>query len=99
MMSATWAAGTGGGNRARESQRREEVGKERERWGKYLGHGLRLPGLVNVGDDGNVKGVLHFVEDLETLLQARPPEGFDVRAVGLVEARLEHVLDAEVVGH
>ena len=36
MMSATWAAGTGGENRARESQRREESAKterERERGG------------------------------------------------------------------
>ncbi len=84
--------------------RHHQVGLPREE-GRQLddvadiGDRLRLPWLVHISNDRDTKGFLHFLEDLHALFQARAAEGGDRGAVGLVEARLEHVGNAELLGH
>ncbi len=55
--------------------------------------------LVDVGDQRHVEGLLDLFEDAHALFQAGATVGGHRRAVGLVEAGLEHVGDAELVGH
>ena len=47
-------------------------------------------GLCNIGDDRNVVGVLHRLEDLQPFVEAGATEGMNGGAVGLVVRRLEH---------
>ncbi len=84
--------------------RHHQVGLPREE-GRQLddvadiGHRLRLPRLMYVGDDRHAEGLLHFLEDLHSLFQTRAAERGDRGTVGLVEARLEDVGNAELLGH
>src|SRR5690606_998826 len=65
----------------------------------YFGHRRRLMRLVHVGNDRYLEGLFDLFEDLQTCFHARTAIGVDRRAIGLVEAGLEHVRDAQLAGH
>ncbi|MNT30627.1 hypothetical protein D3C72_1664320 [compost metagenome] len=64
-----------------------------------FGNRSGLPRFMHIGDDGHAEFLLHRLEDLHSLFQARPAIGMDGRAVGLVERGLEHVRNAQLAGH
>jgi len=63
-----------------------------------FGHWCGLVGFMHIGNHRHAEGLLHFLEDLHALFQARATERGNGRAVGLVEAGLEHIGDAEFLG-
>ena len=63
-----------------------------------LGDRRDLRDVVDVGQDRHAERVADFLEDAQPLVHARPAKAFVRRAVGLVEARLEDEVDAELVG-
>jgi len=64
-----------------------------------ISHRLRLVRLVHVGDHRHAEGFLNVLENPHALFQSGATEGVDGGAVGLVETGLEHVGDAELLGH
>ncbi|MCY1434802.1 hypothetical protein D9M71_508740 [compost metagenome] len=83
--------------------RHDQIGLPREEGRQLddvadLGHRGGLERLVDVGDDRHVEGLLDLLEDLQSFFHAGTTERRDRRAVGLVEAGLEHVGDAELLG-
>jgi hypothetical protein len=84
-------------------QRHHQVGLARQESRQLqhvddLRHRLALPGLVHVGDQGHAETRLHGLEDLQPFFQAGTAVAVDGAAVGLVEAGLEDVGDAELLG-
>ena len=51
--------------------------------------------VMNVGQDRHADFLAHFGQHAQTFVEARPAKGFGRSAVGLVEAGLEDVKDAE----
>src|SRR6266568_1676612 len=64
---------------------------------RYLRGALRLPCLVDIGQHRHVNLPLHRGQDLETLLQARPPVRVPSRPVRLVKGCLEDVTQFQSV--
>ncbi len=52
--------------------------------------------LMYVGDNRHIEGALDLLEDPEPLFHPRTTEGVHRGAVGLVEAGLEHVGNAQL---
>ena len=81
-------------------QRHDEVRLARQKgrqlqYVHHFGHLLRLPRFVHVGNHGHAKGRLHVLEDAHAFFQAGAAVGMDRGAVGLVEAGLEHIGNAQ----
>ncbi|MNT24078.1 hypothetical protein D3C72_1595320 [compost metagenome] len=85
-------------------QGHDEVRLAREEGGQlqhvdHFGHLLRLPWLMHVGNHGHAERRLDVLEDAHAFFQARAAIGMDRRAVGLVEAGLEHIGNAQFLRH
>ena len=88
---------------ARGSDGVDEVGLAGEEGGRLehvddLGDRRDLRDVVDVGQDRHAERVADFLEDSQAFVHARPAKALVRRAVGLVEARLEDEVDAELAG-
>ena len=62
-----------------------------------LGGGSGLMAFVDVGEHRHPETLAHLLQDFEALIGARPAKRLAGAAVGLVEAGLEHVANAQLL--
>ncbi|MNZ94918.1 hypothetical protein D3C78_1140390 [compost metagenome] len=77
------------------------LARQERRQLQYVGHfgnGSRLINLVHVGNHRNTELSLHRFENPQAFFHARTAIGVNRGTVGLVEARLEHIRNAQLLG-
>ena len=87
---------------ARPGHRHDEVGLAREECRKlddvrHFGRGGGLVRLMDIGQDRHAEAALDRIEYPQALLQAGTAKAVDRRSVGLVEAGLENIGNAQSV--